>query len=119
MLNINDIPLQALRITEGWTINHNRFYDLRPEGDLKIEGVTNNDGWLLFDQDLLQIEHKKKGVVLDLGWYPDEDPNGKFRVVLVGDGDWSNLLIKHETNNKDEVVKVINDVVYKVTIGAI
>ena len=115
MINIEDIPLQPLRISEGWTVKHNRFYELEPKGELKIAGVTNDDGWLLFDQDLLQMEHSKRKVFLDLGWYPDEDPNGRFRVALIRDDDWENPLLRYETKDKTEIVEVINNILTKVT----
>ncbi len=115
MTNIDDIALQPLRITDGWTVKHNRFYELEPKGELIIEGVTNNDGWLLFDQDLLQMEHGKRKVFLDLGWYPDENPNGNFRVVLIRESDWENPLFRHESKDKDEIVEVINNILTNVT----
>ena len=44
-------------------------------------------------EDLLQIEYEN-GYLIDLGWYPEFDENGKFTLQLIKNGDWRNPAYK-------------------------
>ncbi len=39
-------------------------------------------------EDLLQLNHKKGNLIIDLGWYPAYDANGKYILMLVRDYKW-------------------------------
>ena len=116
--HVDDLKLQALRITKGWTVVINKFYDLEQEGDLKIKGLPNDNGWVLFEQDLLLLRHERRGVDLDLGWVPYWDPGGKYLLNLYRGSEGREPLMEFETASKEEVVEKINEVVRKVTDGA-
>ena len=93
------LKLQALRIPTGWVVSQNKFYEIEP-----IE-VDPNDTllWLDFTQDILQIQHKHESIIIDLGWYPDMDPKGNFRLVLIKNLDWQNPIETFETRSAEEV----------------
>ena len=66
--------LQPLRIPAGWTVKYNNFSEYDPQKD----GAE-----YVFElvEDLLQLEHEN--LLIDLGWYPDMDINGKYQLCLV------------------------------------
>ncbi|AME07176.1 hypothetical protein NNG64_17680 [Bacillus siamensis] len=77
-----------LKIPEGWTVDYISLKDTDPK---TLE--ANDDAWLFdFNQDLLQISHKAKNLLLDVGWYPEGDPTGSYGIELIKNGDWENPL---------------------------
>lgn len=64
---------------------------------------------LNFTEDILQITHRHKDIIIDLGWYPDMDPKGNFRLVLIKDKDWQNPIETFETRGVEEVRNKIDD----------
>jgi hypothetical protein len=116
----DELELQSLKVSQGWTVSHNRFYDLEPIEPLQVEAAINNNPWLFtFDESLLQITNEKRNITLDLGWYPPEEPDGAFGLRLIKDIDWENPLVSFDTRSKDEVVAKINELLIKVTTGEI
>ncbi len=68
-----------LKIPAGWTVDYITVKDTDPES---LE--ANDDAWLFdFNQDLLQISHKTKNLLLDVGWYPEGDPTGSYGIELI------------------------------------
>ncbi|MEC1649070.1 hypothetical protein [Bacillus halotolerans] len=77
-----------LKIPAGWTVDYITVKDTDPES---LE--ANDDAWLFdFNQDLLQISHKTKNLLLDVGWYPEGDPTGSYGIELIKNEDWDNPL---------------------------
>ncbi|MEC1685245.1 hypothetical protein [Bacillus mojavensis] len=77
-----------LKIPAGWTVDYITVKDTDPE---TLE--ANDDAWLFdFNQDLLQISHKTKNLLLDVGWYPEGDPTGSYGIELIKNEDWDNPL---------------------------
>lgn len=70
-------PLQSLKIPTGWSVEFNTFYDL--ESNFK----THDDNSWNFSQDMLQITNQHRGVLLDLGWYPEHRASGQFKLVAI------------------------------------
>lgn len=74
-------PLQPIRVPAGWLVEYNKFCELDPSPPR-----GERDFWLFklyFTQDLLQASNKRRGRLLDLGWYPDGDmAAGAFHVVV-------------------------------------
>ena len=61
---------QPLKITAGWKIERNLFFAVDPSEDTMGYFVRN----LLF----LSNEHKNQ--YIELEWFPEDDPNGEYRV---------------------------------------
>lgn len=104
--------LQPLRIPGGWTVNFNDFMDIDPS---KISD-EDDDKWLFyFSEDLLyistEITRKRneqteiQTLGIDLGWYPEGDPNGSFKLQAILNDNWENPLLSFSSRNKDEIVK--------------
>ncbi|WP_254438624.1 hypothetical protein [Paenibacillus sp. DCT19] len=89
-----------LKIPAGYAVTYNKFYDVDPILSADRDYFIEN--WGFFTEDLLQIVKMKiskgKWVIperedtqlFDLGWYPDSDINGYYRLELV-DGDWNEI----------------------------
>ena len=105
--------MQPLRIPGGWTVLYNKLEDLEPE-----ELPPDDRGWLFsFNEDILhiyttarrkrnkQVETQK--LVLDLGWYPDGDPSGSFRLEAILNDDWINPLLTFSSRSKQESVDTL------------
>ena len=77
------------------------------EFNIDINKPLESQIWEL-NEDLLQIDYSDKEgncYVLDVGWYPEFNENGMFRIVLVRNFDWVNPVLVRTSNIKD-----INDV---------
>lgn len=61
-------------------------------------------------EDLLQIEYKN-GLVLDIGWYPEMDPNGCLKVYLIKDADWYSPLICLAARSEQEMEEALKEAV--------
>lgn len=105
--------LQPLRVPGGWTIAFNKLKDVEPK-----ELDEQDNLWLFaFTEDILLMystsSRKRNGKVeqqtltLDLGWYPDGDPNGAFLLQAILDDDWEKPLLQFQSKSKDAVVKML------------
>lgn len=92
--------LQPLRIQAGWKIEYNNF----TEYDVNIHGL--NDLFELHE-DLLQLHNEKVNLIIDLGWYPSYDINGKYLLLLVKDYKWDCPLEQVASKSKKEIIDCI------------
>jgi len=82
-----NLKLVPLRIPNRWAVLNNHFVDEDPI--VENDTIVNN---FYYKEDILRFESMSpedpewttdpEGHVLDLGWYPDSDPNGIFRLLL-------------------------------------
>ena len=83
----------------------NKFEDIDPE-TLPSE----DEAWLFaFNEDILYMrkQTEKQELALDLGWYPDGDPDGQFVLQAILNGDWNKPLLKFCSRSKDEIVQTL------------
>ena len=112
-------------VQNDWVITHHRLFNVSPDqaptatvigGDVSI--------WhLCFTEDLLQVVNKSKGILLDVGWYPDTDPNGRYKLVVIrivspnlndrNSYDWNNPTQYLETRSLTELLDVINEILVR------
>ena len=114
-IKLDDIPLQPLRISRGWTVGYNEFTEIEPYSDIKVVGLPDEDVWELFLQDLLQLKHEYHNVTIDLGWVPEAEPEGSYKLTVLKNQDWDNPLYYYKSKNKDDVVDKINYWLNRVT----
>ncbi|MCK5727517.1 MAG: hypothetical protein KAH22_11925 [Thiotrichaceae bacterium] len=101
---------QLLVLSDAWETTYNEFFEIDPE--LANE---NNSNWWHFKEDMLQIEDRSAGLLIDLGWYPEFNAEGAFKLVLVKiseapdemPNNWDNPLKIFYSNNRSEVVREI------------
>lgn len=59
-------------------VAQNHFFDITPGEVLDGDRLD-----FPFVEDILQLHNDNLRMTLDLGWYPDGDPNGSFRLLLI------------------------------------
>ncbi len=70
--------LHPLQIPGGWMVAQNHFYDITPADVLDGDRLD-----FPFVEDILQLSNEHLRMTLDLGWYPDGDPSGCYRLLLI------------------------------------
>jgi len=99
--------LARLRIPSGWNIGFNTLAE-------PLEGSDFPELWDL-KEDILQFQNHQRRVIVDLGWLPDFDPSGSYRLVTVAlesDEDrqieaWAAPLRIHTSKSYSEIVEVL------------
>ena len=101
------INLQPLRIPTGWNVPYNKFLEIEPN-DLKEDDSI----WLHFTQDILQLKYRfrKMELLVDLGWYPETEIGGTFRLVVIKHTEWEDPLEVFESRSKKEIVEKIESI---------
>ncbi|MCY7750443.1 MULTISPECIES: hypothetical protein [Bacillus subtilis group] len=98
-----------LKIPAGWTVDYITLKDTDPKN---LE--ANDDTWLFdFNQDLLQISHKTKNLLLDVGWYPEGDPTGSYGIELIKNEDWENPVEDIVCTELKELIKQLDNIFMK------
>ena len=110
------LPDKPIRVPAGWKIHSYRLQDVQPSEVLKIEGYPNTKGWLIFDSELLFFEYEKRNLILDMGWFPQSDPNGEFILRIIKNEKWSEREIICETRDLNEITSVIEDTMLKISL---
>jgi hypothetical protein len=97
-----NVPLQPLRVPAGWVMAYNNgLWEIDPDPAL----VPEDERWVIFKEDMLQMRHTRANRLLDLGFVPEGDlENGQYKLVLY-EGDFRGLLI-HEFRTRDRVALV-------------
>lgn len=108
--------LQPLRVPAGWKIFKNEFHDLEPQEELRVKGFPDDNGWLLFEKELLVLEHEQTNTYLDLGWNPPYDQKGRFELALVKDENWSYAPVIHGTRDKSDIVEAVNAAMLRISL---
>ncbi|MDE7477605.1 MAG: hypothetical protein K2M91_06605, partial [Lachnospiraceae bacterium] len=86
----------------GWSFLYNKLENLEPD-DLGKD----DPAWLFsLVQDILYLRKENRGqtVAIDLGWYPDGDPNGAYRLVAVLDDNFQNPILECTSRSTQEIV---------------
>ncbi|RCW40297.1 hypothetical protein [Paenibacillus prosopidis] len=109
--------LVPLRIPPGWMVNFNQFTEANPD-------AFKNDDYEYkweFNEDILQFDHIKNNRTVDLGWYPEFNPKGKYKIVLINssDPDWQNPIYKFLSRDINEIIEKIEYVLEEVSNGRI
>ncbi|QJC90390.1 hypothetical protein K1Y82_18210 [Bacillus inaquosorum] len=98
-----------VKIPAGWTVDYITLKDTDPK---TLE--TNDDAWLFdFNQDLLQISHKTKNLLLDIGWYPEGDPTGCYGIELIKIEDWENPVEDVRSSKISELSLILDSIFVK------
>jgi len=89
-----DFPLRPLRVPEGWRVNYNDFCEVP---------FDHPEAWrYAFKESLLMLAHERRGVLVDLGWYPDQDETGGY-LLRVFEGDHAGVE-RHAFETRDPAV---------------
>ena len=120
---IHQFQLVQASLTHSWRIIRHRLFSIDPEfaPDLSppIAGFAVWD--LCFQEDLFQAENPTQQLLLDVGWYPQADPCGRFKLLVVRKTppsvgqiesrdlvDWNAPVATFESRNMRDVVSEMN-----------
>lgn len=89
-------PHRILVPPPGWTVQFTNLRQRHPDD------LGPDDDWYWFLEDISYFRHDS-GVGVDIGWHPDQDPAGCYRVAHVDEA-WQAMSPRFETRSLDEVV---------------
>jgi hypothetical protein len=64
----------------------------------------------LLKEDLLQVTYDNN-YLIDVGWYPEFDPQGMFGVSVIKDNDWSDPVIKKKCKDLNLLFKYLKEAI--------
>ena len=64
----------------------------------------------LLKEDLLQVTYDNN-YLIDVGWYPEFDPQGMFDVSVIKDNDWSDPVIKKKCKDLNLLFKYLKEAI--------
>jgi hypothetical protein len=94
-------PHRVLVPPPGWTVSFMNLTQQEPDD------LDPDDDWFWFLEDIASYR-RDDGTGVDVGWYPDQDPSGHYRVEHV-DNAWTPLSPPLETRSLAEVVAHVQD----------
>lgn len=111
------ISYQSLQVASGWGVRNNKFLDVDPERMDEIEGYTFDQKWLYLENELLVCEYEKNGTkwTLDMGWFPEYEPDGQFVLGLLKNLEWDNQVFPCETRSIAKIVQSVNETMLRLS----
>lgn len=103
------LPLQAIPITEFWFVDYHQWFDV------PVEEVQQHPE--AFKPTLLHCSQPLRGRVLNVGWYPEADPQGQWQLVVHADNLQGECLLTTSTNNKSQLMQSLAEAFAAVTEG--
>lgn len=100
--NHGRMKIMRLRVPSNWKMIKNAFFDVEYEarnGKLFPKAVLVEDILSMQYKDTWNDPPSEKNFFIDLGWYPDESPEGHYRLVLLQDN-WNDILISFESRDR-------------------
>lgn len=84
----------------------NEFYDIEPtkanfESDLRF----------YFMEDILEIKNRVNNTFIHLGWYPEFDQEGSFKLFVFDTDFEGKLLMEFESKSKQETAEELSRVI--------
>ena len=110
----------SIRVSSQWQISYHRLFHISCEEADRFKGQPVTPWDVCFVEDLLQIENTAKGLLLDVGWFPDADPSGSFRLrvipMLPGEERaaryvWNDPVVDYRTRSVDDLLTEIHKIV--------
>ena len=109
--NRTKISRQPIQVPSGWIVQNDKFCDVDPERIDEMEGYTFDEKWFYLESELLVCEYEKGGTkwTLDMGWYPEYQPDGQFVLSLLKNLDWDNQKFPCETRSIAKIAQAVNE----------
>jgi hypothetical protein len=100
--------LHPFAFHQNWKIILNEFYNIE-----STKETFDSDLKFYFMEDLLEIKNIQNGTFIHVGWYPEFDPEGSFKIVVF-DSDYNGKLIKEfESKNREETANELSTLLEK------
>jgi hypothetical protein len=68
----------------------------------------------LLTQDMLEVE-LPNGVIIDVGWYPEHDPNGEYGIAVFQDHPDNPLQEAYYTKNLADAILAVESIAFQMT----
>lgn len=103
IMYVPDIPkLQPLKMAGGWTIQLNKFTELEPKDMKDLDPISRT---YFFSEHLLELKSNENlNVVLELGWFPEGELEGAYKLEIIRVEDWFHPIYSFQTSSKKEVI---------------
>lgn len=98
--------LQPIRIPiSDWRFVYNKLESLEPD-DLSADDPAWN---FTLTQDILNMrsDRGEQTVIIDLGWYPDGDPSGEYRLIALLDENYLDPILEFTSRSTREIVDTL------------
>lgn len=114
LIDPQNVPLQPLRITEGWCVSYNGgFYEVDPT-------PATIPWWWIFKSSMLMLVHERRKRLLDLSWTDEMNvEHGQYRLVVHEGDHRGRELMRLESRDRAEIVTTIERTLERVTNGAL
>ena len=93
------MKLQPLRVPPLWRVEYNKFFQVDPE---VIFGRGDE-----LTSTLFVAKNTAHNLSIDVGWYPDSDPDGRYIVTLYQGGNFYDTIGEFESRSRLEVVAAV------------
>ena len=116
-VEVKSVILQPLRLnTARWMVVKNELFEqLEPSGEMRIEGLPNDDGWQLMTENLLHLHWETKAKnQIQLGWFPAHDKSGAFRVLATNEKYFEPPLVDYSTRDKAEAIEIVEHLIKEI-----
>ena len=112
-INLGKHNLVKLSIPSGWNMVINIFYYIKLS-----EMEKDNKLYITLSQDLMYIEKKGRKVTfgVDVGWYPEMDPDGCYRIHVIRNDEWEKPLEKYESRDIDDIIIKVEEFLEKYSV---
>jgi hypothetical protein len=77
--------------------------------DIK-EMISFEDQVFSLKEDLFQVNYQDK-YIIDIGWYPEFDPKGKFTISVIKDFDWINPIFIKKSSILNRVTGFVEEAI--------
>ncbi|MCA0755646.1 hypothetical protein KP806_11325 [Paenibacillus sp. N4] len=111
----------SLKLTSDWVVKWNHFYEINTNEFIDESFPCQMD----LIEDIVYFINQSRNRMLDLGWYPEGNPKGKYRLVLIEMDEeedkqienWNNPLITFTSRDNIEIKNKVNEILNKVSEG--
>jgi hypothetical protein len=107
-----NLKLVPLRIPSGWYVTLNDFTESYPE---RFIDDDYEHRWE-FKEDILQLRSKSRKKLIDLGWYPEFQVGGQYKLLLVDTSEendeesfYWNVIFEFESRSIEEIKTKIEE----------
>jgi hypothetical protein len=123
-INSEDLRLQPLSIPAGFKVTYNQFYNMLDRGKpIILADRPEAHRWMYeyYHNRLLTLEYKSDGILIEIGWYPEANPQGSFGIEVVdlnSDKRWDNFL-QFDSAEKEIILKKLYEYIVLTVDGTI
>jgi hypothetical protein len=114
------VKLAVIPEQRGWIVNHHRLFDISPNDASSVPVIGGKVSiWALcFTENLFQATNDSMELIIDIGWYPEADPEGSYKLKIISFDknntdnprfyNWRNPVFNFDTKSLSELLGTIS-----------